>query len=375
MNQRLRFVSVDDHVIETPNLWSDRMDASWGARIPRLETAHDGTDSWVIDGQQHPLATTASVGAFLPDRAAGPRHWDDIPKSAYVPWERLLAMDAGSIDVSVLYPMVAGVAGQRFGSLDAEFELACVAAYNDWLLDEWAATSDRFVPQCITPVASIESAVDEIRRSVGKGHRGVVMPANPALLRPELPHVNEPDYDPVWALCAELDVPVCFHSGSSPLIQMPPYEDYSDATVAALEAMTRPVSSTFLLANLLFSGILRRHPTLKVVFAETSLAWGAYTLESSDHQFGRQRYDLAGWDVIPTEQFHRQCFLTGWYDRTGAATRHVIGVDNMLWSSNLPQATSPWPDIQQTVERCLGDIPEGERAKILADNATALYKL
>ena len=54
----------------------------------------------------------------------------------------------------------------------------------------------------------------EIRRAVDKGHRGVVMPSVPMMLR-ELPHVNEPHYDPIWATCQELDVPLCFHAGAS----------------------------------------------------------------------------------------------------------------------------------------------------------------
>ena len=47
-------------------------------------------------------------------------------------------MDAAGIDYAVLYPTVAGVGGQNFGRIeDGELELACVQAYNDWLLEEW----------------------------------------------------------------------------------------------------------------------------------------------------------------------------------------------------------------------------------------------
>jgi uncharacterized protein len=51
-----------------------------------------------------------------------------------------------------LYPTVAGVAGETFARLDdPELELACIQAYNDWLIEEWASRSPRFIPQCITP--------------------------------------------------------------------------------------------------------------------------------------------------------------------------------------------------------------------------------
>src|SRR5260370_37946976 len=124
-------------------------------------------------------------------------------------------MAADGVDVSVLCPTVAGLAGETFGQLDdAELELACVQAYNDWLLEVWASTSPRFIPQCLAPLAPIDSSVAEIRRAVGNGHRGVIFPATPMLLR-DVPHINESVYDPVWAVCQELDVPVCFHVGSS----------------------------------------------------------------------------------------------------------------------------------------------------------------
>lgn len=395
MSTEIGLLSVDDHVLEHGRVWTDRMsEQKWGARIPHIARQSDGSDAWVIDGMTTPLAEVALVGALMSDRALGPADWSQVPAAAYDPRQRLRAMNSDAVDVSVLYPTVAGIGGQTFGKLsDAELELDCVRAYNDWLVEEWAQASPRFVPQCLVPLSSIESAVAEVRRAVAIGHRGVVMPGVPMLLRAadrasdkrdavgrqlgggSLPHINEPDYDPLWAVCAELEVPLCFHSGSTAAIQMPPYVDYTPAIAAALEAMTRPVSSTFLLANFLFSGILNRHPGLKVVFAETTLAWGAYTLESADHQFERQRYDLMGWAHIPSELFRRQCYLTGWYDRTGLDTRAHIGVDNMLWCTNFPQATGTWPLTGQTIERCFNGVPDSDRRRILWENASALYRV
>ena len=282
-------ISVDDHVLEHPRVWEDRLSKDrWGDRIPHVESSN-GTECWVVDGHTLPLTGRGSVGALLPDRAAAPAHWSEVPAQAYVPSERLKAMDADRVDVSVLYPTVAGMAGETFGQLqDPELELACVQAYNDWLLEEWASASPRFVPQCLVPLAPIEAVVSEIRRAVGKGHRGVIFPATPMLLR-ELPHINELTYDPIWAVCEELQVPVCFHSGSSARLEFPLYPELSAALQAALSVVNRPLASISVFSNVLYSHILVRHPRLKVVFAESSLGWGAYELELADHEFERQR--------------------------------------------------------------------------------------
>ena len=143
----------------------------------------------------------------MPDRTNEPARWDEAPPAAYNPADRLRLMDAAGVDYSVLYPTVAGLAGEAFGRLtDPELELACVQAYNDWLIEEWAGASTRFIPQCIVPIGPIDATVAEIRRAVGLGHRGVVFPSMPMHLR-AVPHVSGPEYDPVWAVCEELDVP------------------------------------------------------------------------------------------------------------------------------------------------------------------------
>ena len=376
MELKYGLISVDDHVQEPPDLWTQRLSQSqWGDRIPHIATRDDGSEYWVVDGQEVPMSGVASAGAAMPDRAREPQRWEEVPKLAYDPAARLQAMDVDGIDYTVLYPIVAGLAGETFGRLlDPAFELACVQAYNDWLIDVWASASERFVPQCIVPLAPIQTTVQEIRRAVDKGHRGVVLPAAPMLLR-DLPHINEPDYDPVWQICQDLRVPVCFHAGFSKDIQFPAYPALSPGLAASLEAMTRPISSVQVVANFLYSRILMRYPELKVVFAETSLAWGAYELETADHQFERQRLDQEGYDMTPSQMFHRQCYMTGWYDRAAIESRQYLGVANILWGTNLPQATSTWPMTREHLAKSFDGVPEDDKAQMLWGNAAKLYQL
>ena len=165
-------------------------------------------------------------------------------------------MDIDGVAYSVLYPSFAGFSGETFGALkDPDLELACVRAYNDWLIDEWTSYSDRFIPQCIVPLAPVEAAVAEINRAIGRGHKGVVFPAEPMHLR-DVPHINSAEYDPIWATCQDLDVPLCFHAGSSRNLQFPLAPTLSPELAAALQAVTRPASAVFDFVNLLFSRIL-----------------------------------------------------------------------------------------------------------------------
>src|SRR5215475_11024388 len=280
MELKYGLISADDHVQEHPKVWTSRMSRQkWGDQIPHVEEQADGSECWMVAGQPISLPGVAIAGAVTVDRAQAPTRWEDVPAMVYKPRERLKAMDLNEVDYSVLYPIVGGLAAETFGKFCApELELACVQAYNDWLIEEWVSASPRFIPQCIVPLAPIEATVNEIKRAVAKGHRGVVLPAVPMMLR-DVPHINEPVYDPIWATCQDLDIPVCFHSGATRAIQFPPYTGFSPELSAAMEAITRPVSSVLVVANFLYSRILFRFPRLKVIFAETSLAWGAYEME------------------------------------------------------------------------------------------------
>ena len=370
------FISVDDHVQEHPEVWTKRLSrAKWGDRIPRVEKNSDGVEHWIVDSRRIDLAGVADCGAVMPDRTMNPQRWSEVPASVYDPEERLRAMDAAGIDYAVLYPTIAGVGGEAFGRIeDPELELACVQAYNDWLLEEWAGASNRFIPQCIAPLFPAETAAKEIRRCVANGHRGVIYPSIPMELR-DVPHVNDSAYDPIWATCQELAVPICFHAGASSAIQIPAYEGYSPTIAAAFQAITRPASTVSVLVNLLISKILMRFPNLKVVLAESGLGWGAYLLEYTDFQATGDQLPQNGYDLMPSQMFKRQCYLVGWYDQASLRVRNYIGTENILWSTQFPLATSTWPNTKEAMAKSFEGVDANDREKILWANAAKLYKI
>ena len=77
----------------------------------------------------------------------------------------------------------------------------------------------------------------------------------------------------------------------------------------------------------------------------------------------------------PSELFRRQCYLTGWYDRITMKVRQHIGVENILWCTNFPQATSSWPRSREIVGGWSADMPARERDRIVWNNAAELYRL
>ena len=190
---------------------------------------------------------------------------------------------------------------------------------------------------------------NEIRRAVKNGHRGVIYPSVPMELR-DVPHINDSIYDPLWATCQELAVPICFHAGASSAIQIPAYEGYSPTIAAAFQAITRPASTVSVLVNLLISKILMRFPNLKVVLAESGLGWGAYLLEYTDFQATGDQLPQNGYDLMPSQMFKRQCYLVGWYDQASLRVRIISALKTFFGRRNFrrpPQLgrtpKRPWP--------------------------------
>src|ERR1043166_8190185 len=115
MEQSSVLISADEHVVEHPRVWTERMSKSrWGNRMPHTEQESDGTEHWTVDGKSLPLPGVALTGALSSDPCREIERWADIPKASYEPNERLKAMDASGVSFSVLYPTVAGVAGETF---------------------------------------------------------------------------------------------------------------------------------------------------------------------------------------------------------------------------------------------------------------------
>jgi predicted TIM-barrel fold metal-dependent hydrolase len=361
MELKYGVISADDHVCEHAEVWTERMSKQkWGSRVPHVEAQADGSQRWVVDDR--PIEPS---GAGFSEAAL----------AAQSPNERLRAMDKDGIDYSVLYPSASGMSGEWFGRLDdIELETASVQAYNDWLIEEWVNQSPRFVAQCIVPLWPMDRTVAEIRRAVKLGHKGVIYPASPMELK-NVPHINEPDYDPLWAVCQELNVPLCFHSGASPRIQMRPDENFSPATARAFRGIVRSVSSIAVLANFLFSKVLYRFSDLRVVFAESSLGWAAYEMEYADYQSAADGLGQEGYSLKPSELFQRQCYFTCWYDRESLRVRRYVGSGNILWSTNFPLKTSTWPETRQHLDSALGGMPENEQRQIRWENAAKLYSL
>lgn len=372
-----RVISTDDHLQEAPDTWTSRMSSKWGDLIPQIKPLDKDRDAWFVYGVPNERLGVAIVHGALPDRAKSVSKWEEVPEIAYVPAERIKAMDRDGVDVHTFFGNIAGVAGATLSNpeYEEEFRIEAIRAYNDFQIEAYANPfPGRFITLAIVPLWDVDAAVAEVLRTRALGIKGISF-AFPQQYG--YPHFSDTYWDPLWSTCEETSLSVNLHIGSGGSMGLAggTYEGHSQMRNLA-EMSTRAISAnTQVMSTVLFSGMLERFPALKVVSSESGLGWVPYLLETADHQWERQKLWRDGMKIKPSEYFHRQCYVNFWYERIGIENRHHIGVDNIMWESDFPHPTCTWPDSQSYLERSLEGVPEDERRKILVDNAVRVFNL
>jgi predicted TIM-barrel fold metal-dependent hydrolase len=390
-----RLISVDDHVIEPADLWQRWLPASLRDRGPRVErrrvapmnfgnradfqTAHDDpegvvADVWVYESLAVPhKRMTAGAGFPLDERDLTPITYEQMRPGCYDPKARLGDMDVNWTDASLCFPTFPRFCGQTFAeAADKDLALACVRAYNTWMVDEWCGDSGgRLIPLCLIPLWDVDLAVAEIRRNADRGVRAVAFSEIPAKLG--LPSIHSGGWDPFFAACADTGTVVCMHIGSSTYM---PYTS-ADAPTPVSVALTFN-NAMMSLIDFLFSGLLERFPRLKLAYSEGQIGWIPYVLERVDDVW----HNHAAWSDSrallphpPSTYFHRQVFGCFFRDEHGLESLHRIGIDNVTFESDYPHTDGTWPHTREIAETMMSGLTDEQVYKIVRGNAIRMLEL
>ena len=375
-------IDADTHVTEPADLWTSRVAGPLRQRVPRVEwDAGRSEQAWYIGDQYiNSVGVTAIAGWKEPYPSHPPRYEDAHP-GAYDAHARLRYMDEIGIWAMVLYPNVGGFGNQVFGRLDdAEAKLACVHAYNDFLVEWASADARRLIPVMTLPFWDVPAAVKEIERGARLGHRGVLFTGEPQSFGQ--PILASRHWDPIWAAAEACELPVSFHIGSGDF-----GDEFSPDRVEAegYAAASARTGAKLFMANgahvldLLFSGILARHPRLRFVSVESGVGWLPFLLESADYQFRAMavRQERADFELLPSEYFRRQVYACCWFETvTSDAILDRVGEGNILFETDFPHPTSIFGDeVHRTIARSLGTLSEPARRRVLWENAAKLYAI
>jgi predicted TIM-barrel fold metal-dependent hydrolase len=366
-----KLFSADDHIIEPPNVWQDRVPARMKQRAPRV-IEDGGREFWVYeDTRAATMGLNAVVGKSRDQYNPDPIRFADMRPGCYDPAERARDMAADGISGSVLFPTLPRFAGTLFPTFkDLDLADACVRAYNDFVIDEWCSGGPpgMFVPTIISQLWDPERAATEVRRAAEKGARALSFPENPVPLG--MPSYWTDHWNPVWQACQDHDVVLCLHIGTSGETPHPSPEAPEVLTFSMLQ-----VGSIMSSLNLMMSPVCRNYPDLKFVFSEGGIGWLPNALERADRMWLRHKVYSGLDDLLPSEVFRRNMYLCMIEEPVCLKYRYDIGVDRIMWECDYPHTDTPWPDSQQTVEEILSaaEVPDDEADLICCGNAERVF--
>jgi predicted TIM-barrel fold metal-dependent hydrolase len=365
-------ISVDDHIIEPPDMFKNHLPKKYADDAPRLVHTDDGADVWKFRDTVIPnVALNAVAGRPKEEYGLEPDGLDEIRPGCFDVDERIKDMNAGGILASMNFPSFPGFAGRLFATEDPEFSLALVQAYNDWHIDEWCgAYPGRFIPMALPVIWDAELCAAEVRRVAAKGVHSLTFSENPAALG--YPSFHDPYWNPLWQALVDTDTVLSVHIGSSGRLSIPAVDSPPDVMITL-----QPLNIVQAAADLLWSRPVKDYPDLRIALSEGGTGWIPYFLERVDRTFEMHstwtKQDFGG--KRPSEVFRDHfmtCFIS---DPIGVRLRHEIGIDNISWEMDYPHSDSMWPDAPEVLAEVLEreQVPDDEIDKMTHLNAMRWY--
>jgi predicted TIM-barrel fold metal-dependent hydrolase len=411
----LKIISADNHVMEPPGTFVDRVPQALKERVPRFMKAKDGGEWWTWDGNPPaasppPNTAPAPVTTKLPDGSpaaqlpadAGRAHdiarslapaptavsasglatpssqtgwtWDQLPRGNYIGADHLKDMARDDVQGALMYP---GIAGSLYPMSDQEAKLAAISAYNDWLMDDFCADDPKRL-KGVYLVPTDDSEADMLReaeRVLAKGATALFLP-----MFPERP-LFDPFYNPLWKLCSEAGIVASIHNFGGAVRPIPPIDGVDAATMRASRIVQAFFSSLAPLTNMVFAGVFERHPDLKFVAAEVNIGWVPYWVQQMKVVIEQQYTRGENWypelpTRYPEEYIGKNIFFTVLADYVGfkLLKDDVRLARATMWSIDYPHLASLWGRSRELATSLTAPLDEETRQDVLTRTAQRLFK-
>ena len=265
---------------------------------------------------------------------------------------------------------------------ELEKRWAGVQAHNRWQVDfcSLAPVRRRGLIQIFPN--DVDLAMQEIRWGAQQECFGGVLipPVSPG--DPQVAPLFHTRYEPLWALCEELDLTVVQHAGAgSP--EMPMDQPASNAVLVTEMALW----ANRTLGHLILAGVFERYPALRFVPTEQGTLWVQPQLAVLDamvptmkSEAGNRTYGMFGGSSVdaltltPTEYARRNCYLASELTPYESGMIDFMGEDHIMWGSDYPHEEGFTPHSKLAIRWALHNRSEDACRKILGGNAGQLYR-
>ena len=288
---------------------------------------------------------------------------------SFDPHARVRDMDVEGIDVDMVLPS-GGVT--PFCALDdVALELAMYEAYHRFLKDYCAPYPDRLTSVILVSGRDVTASVAEVRRCGKEAWPVGVFPICP----PDM-SLDDPDWEPLWAVAQEYDLTAIIHSFTMTAPYPPGVWDTWD-NVFLLRSAGHVWNAQRNMAALIGSGVLDRYQQLRLAPLECGHGWLASWAARLDELAEMCRHVLPPLKHKPSEYVRGpQYFQSVQLYEGEQSLLHAIealGEDTLMFATDYPHSESWFP---KSVEVVLGwtALSETVKRKLLWDNAVRCYR-
>lgn len=343
-----RVISADDHMTEDDGLWLERLPSQYKDRAPQWRAGDDGIKRFMVEGQLREVPGIVS----RPERPGG----HDLAA-------RIKDMDAEGIDQSMAFH---GRTAQLYGLQDDGFLFACLDVFNEWFMEycRQPAAQGRIHPIAILPTwRHPEQSRDYVQKIKALGFKALELPSEPRDI-----YYNSARFEPLWDAIEESGIPLSFHVGAHII--------YRGAGSLGANLTRNFGPHRPLWALLTFSGVMERHPNLKIVFTEGGASWAASAVDDADRIYRAYGPDLSPKLAEPPSFYwRRQCYATFMDDPTAIILADRIGVDNIMWSTDYPHPEGVLGDSRRLTQSFFEQLGAEKAKKIAGGNAARVWGL
>jgi predicted TIM-barrel fold metal-dependent hydrolase len=279
-------------------------------------------------------------------------------------------MHLDGISHAVLFPTEA----MAFGCIaDPRAAKAMSRAYNDWLGEYCSADPVHLKHVAHVPFGNVPDAVAELQRAKQQYDSvGVYVRPNPyPPYESGGKFASDPRNEEFWAVAEDLGVTVCFHEAALLVFPTPGLDRFGPEEYYLIHAGAHPIGQIMAMLEMMGTGVMDRHPNLRVGFLEAGCGW----VPSWLHRFDEHVEDWAGGERLsrlPSEQFRDQAFVTTEGDEVGLELFMSMYPDNVLFASDYPHADCTFPGAPDGLLAAESLTDEQKRA-ILSDNTARWF--
>jgi len=365
---RYMILSSDTHAGAAMREYKKYLDREW----------HDDFDAWA-------------------DAVVNP--WVDLrdPEKAKINWDsdaRVAACDREGISGEVIFPntltpfydILVHLSGVPRTAEEYARRRAGLRAHNRWLAEFCGFEPSRRRGLIQLLPNDIDDSIAELRWAKATGVIGGAMIPSIPPNHPVEP-LYHPRYDPLWAECAALEMPLHQHMGSgSP--------DLGDLPVAkGIVFAEHEMWPKRTLLHLVMGGVFERHAGLRVVWTEMwGMRWVLEELQRIERRlqnvqsryandprvlnysgtFGSETIDSLS--LSPLEYWRRNCYIgASMLPRADVEYRHAVGVDRIMWGDDFPHAEGATGYLTDALRATMYDVPVDECRQMFAGVAANVY--